>query len=57
MAKRLSRKAKIRRINKRRSKLKRRNYDVVGLINRSGGGTHAGPDPREAKAPKVDDWE
>ena len=54
--KRLSRKAKIRRVKRRRAKLLKRNHDVVGMINRSGAGAHKGSKPKEAKAPTKDDW-
>lgn len=56
---RLSRKAKIRRVKRRRSELRVRNHDIVGLINRGGAGVHAGQSKRdleEKKAPKVSDW-
>ena len=54
---RLSRKAKIRRRKLRRSLLKKRNHDVVGIINRNGGGAHKGTHPQEGKAPKAKEWE
>ncbi len=58
MRQRLSRKAKIRRVNKRRAKLKPRNKDVVGLINRNGGGFHSTKASyKNAKAPPIDEKE
>lgn len=57
MKTRLSRKAKIRRVKRRRSQRKVRNHDVVGMINRGGAGAHADVNPREEKAPKVSDWD
>ena len=59
MAKKRSRKAKLRRKKKRSRLLKTRNLDMVALINRGGAGVHAGQsklDRDEAKAPKQSDW-
>lgn len=53
---RLSRKAKIRRQKSRRSELRKRNLDVVGMINRNGSGVHRSFHHQEAKAPKKEEW-
>jgi hypothetical protein len=57
MKKRMSRKAKIRRVKTRRSKLRFRNLDMVGIINRNGGGAHTGLSPSDRKAPNIKDWD
>jgi len=54
---RLSRKAKIRRVKKRRSKLRVRSSACLAAILHSGAGTHSGLDTKEEKAPKEEDWD
>jgi len=54
---RLSRKAKIRRVKKRRSKLRVRSSICLAAILHPGAGTHSEPDIKEEKAPKEEDWD
>ena len=54
---RLSRKAKIRRIKRRRKQLRVRSSTCLAAILHPGAGAHSGLDTKEEKAPKEEDWD